>query len=364
MIDVLGQTAGRPQQYLESKINATAEIPPTRLDREEFIMNQPRRGQLTCRVAVHRARYDGDVRRDLLNKKNRALEDARRAHTALEDGRLADALSALDSLQSRADADFPNLSLEGDADGDGKPEDVLVWARSRQGEIRNSLTLTCAPGPFIFGDDGRFAGAPTARLSWSGPGSVSLDGIPLRARWTHRPDHTADRKLTAKNGEVVFHPRVDLFVESSFLQVELDANSPITDCRSAFHRRRQALVFVGADREDVRVSLEQETVSRLKRFPWDVSLVNEEEISAGGGTTIRLDAHTKIVRYPEGDIHRAHIVFRATICSGGTGKSVFQGESPVLEGFGVSPADAVRVALETLKENFSPWLDEKVKGLP
>jgi hypothetical protein len=352
----------RPQQSLESKINATAEIPPTRLDREEFLMNHPRRGQLTCRVAVNRARYDADVRRDLLNKKNRALEDARRAHSDLASGRLAEAMGALDALQTRADADFPNLPLEGDADGDGKTEDVLAWGRSQQGDIQKSLTLTCAPGQFIFDNSGRYAGTPAARVSWSGPGNVSLDGIPLRARWTHRPDHMADRGVTDKRGETVFHPSVDLFVESSFLQVEIDRNGSDGACRSAFHRRRQAAVVVGSNREDVRVAIAEETMSRLKRFPWEVRLLEDE--GAAGRTEITLNAQTTVVRHPDGDIHRAHIVLRATIHSGGTNKDVFRGEGPGAEGFGGTPGDAVRGALVTLNQKLGPWLDEKVKGLP
>jgi hypothetical protein len=302
IIDVLGQTAGQGRQSLESKINTYAEIPATRLDREEFILNQPRRGQLTCRVAVNRARYDGQVRHDLMNKKNRAMEEARLAHSALNDGRLADAWNALASLQTRAAADFPNLSLDGDADGDGKTEDVLLWGRTRQRDLRGALKLACAPGPFIFGDDGRYPGEVTARLTWAGKGPVRLEGFPLRARWTHRPDSVAAQSFSDKGGEAPFAPTVDLFVESSFLQVELDGGDggPDVACQSAFHRRRQAVVTVTADRNDVQTKITQETLARLKRLPWDVR--SEEEVpSKGSFTTVALDVHTTVVRHPEGE---------------------------------------------------------------
>jgi hypothetical protein len=364
LIDVLGQTAGRPHQSLESTINATAEIPSTRLDREEFIMNQPRRGQLTCRVFVNRARYDADLRRDVLNKKNRALEDARRAHTALTGGRLADALNALDSFQDRAETDFPNLPIFGDADGDGRLEDVPAWARARKSFIRQSLTLTCAPGPFIFDADGRYSGTPTARVSWSGPGSVSLDGILLSARWTHRPDHVTEQRVTDRNGDAVFRPAADLFVESSLLQVGNLARDIDTACESAFHRRRQVRVSVEAERDDVRSPLAEATVSRLKRFPWDVVVLEEDGPAGAGGTKVELNARTTVVRHPDGDIHRAHIALHSLIHSGGSGKVVYRGEAPGAEGFGGTPADAVSLAMEALLQKLGPWLDEKVKGLP
>lgn len=365
IIDVLGQTAGRPHQSLESKINTYAEIPATRIDREEFILNAPRRGQLTCRVAVNRARYDSDVRQDLITKKNQALEEAHLAHSALRDGRLADAWKVLENLQSRAATDFPNLPLEGDADNDGRDEDVLLWGRARQADLRRALKLTCSPGPFIFGNDGRYPGTPTARLAWTGPGSVRLEGFPLQARWTHRPDSVAAQSFSSKGGEAPFAPTVDLFVESSFLQVELDGGDggPDVACQSAFHRRRQAVVTVKADRDDVQTKITQETLARLKRLPWDVR--SEEEVpSKGSFTTVALDVHTTAVRHPEGEIYRATLVIQANIYAGFLGKEVFQGPGPTTMAFGATPADAVRQALKNVLPQLGPWLDEKVKELP
>lgn len=365
IIDVLGQTAGQTRQSLESKINTYAEIPATRLDREEFILNEPRRGQLTCRVAVNRARYDGEVRQDLMNKKNRALDEARLAHAALRDGRLADAWKSLETLHSRAAADFPNLALDGDADGDGKTEDVLLWGRSRQTDLRGALKLTCAPGPFIFGDDGRYPGEVTARIAWAGKGPVRLDGFPLRARWTHRPEVVAAEGFSDKGGECPLHPTVDLFVESSLLQVELDGEEAGVEvaCQSAFHRRRQAVLTVTADRNDVQTKITQETLARLKRLPWDVRTA-EEVPSKGSFTTVALDVHTTAVRHPEGEIYRATLVIQANIYAGFLGKEVFQGPGPTTVAFGATPADAVRQALKNVLPQLGPWLEDKVKDLP
>lgn len=363
--DVLGQNAGQTRQSLESKINTYAEIPSTRLDREEFILNEPRRGQLTCRVAVDRSRYDSEVRRDLLTKKNRALEESRLAHAALRDGRLATAWNALASLQTRASTDFPNLSLEGDADGDGVTEDVLLWGRSRQRELRGALKLTCSPGPFVFGDDGRYAGDVTAQLSWGGKGPARLEGIPLRARWTHRPNSVAAQSVSNKEGTALFSPTVDLFVESSFLQVDLDGEDggPAVACQSAFHRRRQAVVTVKADRDDVQTTITQDTLARLKRLPWEVHR-NEEVPSNGSAIHIALDVHTTIVRHPEGDIYRATLVILADIYSGVLGKNVFQGQGPTTVAYGATPADAVHRALENVRPQLGTWLDGKVNDLP
>ncbi len=365
IIDVLGQTADRPHQSLETKINTYAEIPPTRLDREEFILNEPRRGQIICRVAVNRARYDSEVRRDLLTKKNRALEEGRLAHAALRTGRLSVAWNALVSLQARAAADFPNLPLEGDADGDGKTEDVLLWGRTRQRELLGSLKLTCSPGPFIFGADGRYAGKPTARLKWMGDGPVQLEGFPLRARWTHRPDFVVGQSFSSKGGDAPFAPAVDLFVESSNLRVELDGDDegvPVA-CQIPFHRRRQAVVTVKSDRDDIKTRIETESIRRLKRLPWDVR--TEEEAPADGSSThVALDVHAAIVRHPEGDIFRATLAVSANIYSGFSGKEVFQGEGPTTVAFGATPADAARHALDNILPEFGPWLDEKVKELP
>lgn len=366
IIDVLGQTAGQTRQSLESKINTYAEIPATGLDREEFILNEPRRGQLTCRVAVHRARYDGEVRRDLLNKKNRALEEARLAHAAFRDGRLAEAWNALVSLENRAAADFPNLALDGDADGDGKTEDVLLWGRDRRRHIRGSLKIACSPGPFIFGNDGRYAGDVIAQLSWVGTGSVRLEGFPLRARWTHRPESVAAEIFADKKGAAAFHPTVDLFVESAFLQVEPAGGDggPDAACRSPFHRRRQAVVAVRADRDGLQTKITEAAVARLKRFPWDVR-ADEEDLPPRGSTSrISLAAHSNVVRHPEGEIYRATLAIEAGIYSGFLGKEVFQGQGPTAVAFGATPAEAVRLGLENLLQQLGPWLDGKVKELP
>ncbi len=365
IIDVLGQTAGRPHQSLESKINTYAEIPATRLDREEFILNAPRRGQLTCRVAVNRARYDSDVRQDLITKKNRALEEAHLAHSALRDGRLADAWKVLENLQSRAATDFPNLPLEGDADDDGRDEDVLFWGRARQADLRRALKLTCSPGPFIFGNDGRYPGTPTARLAWTGPGSVRLEGFPLQARWTHRPDSVAAQSFSSKGGEAPFQPAVDLFVESSVFQIELagEGAGPEGICQIPFHRRRQAFVTVTADREDVKTKMEEEIITQLKRFPWDVQSVEE---TAPSGSPIRISFHVPatIVRHPDGDIYRATLAVQASIDSIYAGKNVFRGQGPTASAFGATPAEAVRQATNNIVPQLGPWLENKVRDLP
>lgn len=366
LIDVLGQTAGQSRQSLESKINTYAEIPSTRLDREEFILNKPRRGQLTCRVGVNRARYDSDVRRDLLEKKNRALEEARLAHAALRDGRLADAWQALAALQLRAATDFPNLALEGDADEDGTTEDVLRWARTRQGDMRTSLKLACSLGPFIFDPEGRYEGTPTARLAWAGSGPARLEGLPFRAYWTHRPDSTIAESLSDKGGFAFFRPSVDLFLESSWLRMELDGKDggPGVACQSPFHRRRQAVVVVRADREDVKDKVLEETLARLRRFPWDVRPMGEEETALGTPSKISISVHTSVVRHPEGDIYRATLKINATILPGISGKDVFRGEGPSSVAFGATPIDAVKRAIVSLLPQMGPWLDEKVTGLP
>lgn len=366
LIDVLGQTAGQSSQSLESKINATAEIPSTRLDREEFYLNEPRRGQLTCRVAVHRARYDSEVRRDLMSKKNRALEEASLAHRALQEGRLADAWRALAALQSRAAADFPNLPLEGDADGDGKPEDVLFWARTRQEEVRGSLKLTCSPGPFIFSADGRFVGQPAARLIWTGRSSARLEGFPLRAHWTHRPDSVVARSLSDKGGEAPFRPSVDLFIDASWLRIELDGKGggPEVACQIPFHRRRQALVEVRSDNADVEKKLAEESLARLQRLPWDVRTATEEEKTPGSASTISLSVPITVVRHPDGNIYRATLRIHGTIYSGVTGKEVFSGQGPSSVAFGATSADAVTRAIAALLPQVGPWLDDRVAGLP
>ena len=365
LIDVLGQSAGQTRQSLESRIDAYADIPPTRLDREEFIFNQPRRGQLACRVGVNRARFDADVRRDLLAKKKRALDDAERARSALKDGRLADALAALQSLQTRAAADFPGLPLDGDANADGKTVDVLRWAQIRRDELLESLKLACPPGPFIYGEDGRFPEPFAVRAAWSGPRPAALDGLPLRAVWTHRPDHAVERAVTDKEGIALLHPPVDVFVESAVLKITLDdeEGGPSAACRSDFHRRRQAAVTVTADREDVRGPLSDEVLSRLKRLPWDVR-TGDEGAERGRDSRIRLSARTRVVRHPDGEIHRAEVVIDADIYSGPAGKTVFHGEGPSAAAFGGTPTDAVQNAVKALIPKISPWLTEKVKGLP
>jgi hypothetical protein len=366
LIDVLGQTAGQARQSIESKINTYAEIPSTRLDREDFFLNEPRRGQLTCRVGVNRARYDGEVRRDLLEKKNRALEEARLAHAALRDGRLADAWHALATLQLQAATDFPNLPLEGDADGDGKTEDVLLWARTCQRNIRTSLEISCSPGPFIFSQGGRFEGTPTARLTWIGRGPGHVEGLPLRAYWTHRPDSVIAQSLSDKGGLAPFRPSVDLFVESSWLRMELDGDDggPEVACQSPFHRRRQAVLVVIADRKDVKEKILEESLARLRQFPWDVRTMEEEETPTGSESKISLTVHTAVVRHPEGNIYRATLSVNATILSGISGKEVFSGEGPTSVAFGATPADAVKRAIAALLPQTGPWLNEKVTGLP
>jgi hypothetical protein len=367
IIDVLGQSAGRPHESLESRIDTYANIPATRLDREEFLLHKPRRGLLICRVAVHRVRYDGEVHRDLMEKKNRALTEARRARTALNEGRLAEALQAIHSLQSRAATDFPGLTLEGVLDTPGKKEDVLGWALSQQDRIAGSLQLTCSPETIIFTADGRYDGPVTAHLFWTGPPGVNLDGISLQAQWTHRPQQVLSPGDTDKSGVALFSPVVDLFVEESTLEIGLRRNDggPSVACQSDFHRRRSVVLAVRSDREEGRTLLSEFMENRLRRFPWNVRTETDgEKTPLGSESLVSVEVQTTLSRHPDGAIHRSVIKSNGKIYSGSKGKWVFRGKGPSAKGFGATPADAVQVALEDFLGKLGPWMDSRVKGLP
>jgi len=300
-------------------------------------------------------------------KKNRALAEAQRAHSALEEGRLAEALHAFALLQSRAETDFPGLPLEGVVDQNGKIVDVLAWARDHRDKILGSLRLECSSDPFIYDRNGRYAGPVTAQLIWTGTGPVHLEGIPLRSRWKHRPQQALLAVESDENGVGRFHPVVDLFVAHSTLEIEVEGHDgpPSPACQSLFHQRREVILNVQSNRNEVQSAFTDFVEDQLRRLPWDVRTE-----SSGGSpppgeeSLIAIEIQTTLTRHPDGEIHRSVLNSRVQIFSGPKGKWVFRGEGPSAEGYGATPTDAVKKALHALMGNWSDWMDNQVKGLP
>jgi hypothetical protein len=367
MIDVLGESAGRTRRELESRVDAYAALPPTTLDREDYFLHHPARGQIACRVALNRARYDESVRRDLAVKTARVLDHARAAAGARRDGRPADALTELAALRERADTDLPGLPIQGDPTGTGRTVDVVAWARAEADAWSADAALDVSSGPYIHDARGRGAAPVDVRFRWRGAVNRRVDGLALQAVWSHRPGRPAGRATTDDQGRAVFTPAVDPFFDAAELAIGLDpavwgATRPALG-RAAFHRRRSVRLDVRCDRADVARFMTEVLTGALKRLDWDVATA-VDSTESGEDYEWRWEASVRTSKHPDAAIHSATIETRASLQRRRDGVTLVRGPGPSALGRGASPADALRAALEEGRARWAGWALERSRGLP
>jgi|GEM_PF-2632911 len=358
LLDVLGQSNDQPLQNIESRVNAQAEIFSTPLDKEEYLLHQPRRGQLTCRVAVDRVRYDARVRENLENKKNRVVDQIRGAQTALKTGRLAEALRALNEAKKRADTDLSGGPVYLDIEGTRR--EGMAWVTDRENEILSSLKITGAEDPVVFDERGTPHKTVPVQISWTGPQRAQRVGIPLVARWAHRPDHPVAQKTTDEQGRAVFSVRADPFLETAWLLIGFTNEHRL---RVEFHRRRTLGVFVGGV-DGVDKAVENRLMTCLKQFPWTVQKQSNDPQNGTNDYQLIWSLRREQSKNPDGNIFRTKIQSTVKLWSQRDDRFLWEKPGPSAEGPGGNPSQADGMACGNLLPLIAPWTEKSIQGLP
>ncbi|MBK8872055.1 MAG: hypothetical protein IPN19_13735 [Elusimicrobia bacterium] len=355
LADVLGQSNGTTTQSLESRVNAYAQLASVRLDKEEFVLHHPRRGNITCRVGVRRAQYDEQVRRDLQQQKDTLLGLAHRARTEFNQGRIGNCFTSLNELLARRSDVFADLSLDIDAGEKGRSHTLWDWARSFQNDILRSLKLRCDKDPLYFDSRGRYSGPVRVQATWAGTRKASLSGFPLQARWAHRPTGPVEQSQTNGTGEATFTPVVDLFNKTSQWVVS-PSGQESPSCRRSFHRRKSALLIVSGSSEKINRAIETDAFTRLQKWPWDIRLPTDDTDTADVSVILRLTA--AVTKNPDGPVYRARVKAALEVQEAGKKKSA--ASTRTAEGFGATADQAVEDAVIKLLTQWGDWLDQNI----
>lgn len=347
MIDRLGQSAGRTDERLESRVESYTELVLKQpLDRRDVFLHFPKSGIVTAVVALSKNRYAAAVDADLEAKRERLLALYRTGREAEDGGRPVDALRSYARARGEAHSALDGLPLI--LPGDILGEDLLAVLDRRIAALLGAWTLDCGDGPRVYDGDG----APvTLTITGRGaPGSPApFRDFPLRAAWSHRPKYPVARVRTDGRGAARFSVPLDGFVETPRLRVEPDWEDlnmmppPMGPaCESVFHPRRRIRLAVTAGSPEAAERLASELARTLGGLPWTVERGTVPFPGEAPGTTMSADFGLEIraaetrQKHPTADFYFVRLTGTARLYDFRENRWVFRESLPEERGDGAS----------------------------
>lgn len=375
VIDRLGQSAGRTEERLESRVESYTELVLKQpLDRREIFLNYPTGGVLTAVVALSKNRYDLAVNADLEAKKERLLALYRSGRTAEGAGRPAEALRAYGRAAQDVRAALDGLSLdlpdnEGGEDFTGALDRHIAALLSR-------WTLDCGDAGRAYDADGVSVNVPI-RLRPAAAGPPAPEDFPLRAHWTHRPRRPAARARTDGRGAANLSVPLDSFVDNPRLRVEPDWDElnllpppPGPACEVSFHPRRVLRFSVIAERAEGAERLAGELARALGTLPWTVDRGTVNFPGEVLGATPRTDFGLEVrcaenwQKHPTADFYFVRLSGAARLFDFRENRWVFRESLPEERGDGASTDTARNAAWSRWAPAVAARLRDQSAALP
>ncbi|MBL0350088.1 MAG: hypothetical protein IPP68_06925 [Elusimicrobia bacterium] len=375
VIDRLGQSAGRTEERLESRVESYTELVLKQpLDRREIFLNWPKGGVLTAVVALSKARYAAAVDADLEAKKEGLLALYRAGRTAEDGGRPADALRAYGRARRDARAALDGLPLRLSDDESG--QDFVGALERRTDALLSQWTLDCGDAGRAYDGDGASVNVPIRLRSTAGAPPAPND-FPLRAFWTHRPRRPAARARTDGRGAATLSVPLDAFVDNPRLRVEPDWDElnflpppPGPACEASFHPRRALRFSVIAERADGAERLAGELTRVLGALPWTVDRATVNFPGEVLGATARSDFGLEVrcaekwQKHPTAEFYFVRLSGAARLYDFRENRWVFRESLPEERGDGASTDTARNAAWNRWAPAVAARLREKSAALP